>query len=70
VKIFALEHERAGATKEMVHFFAQAQAARGLELYHTDVLREIYYQLDETKFCADYEEENVNDFHNYQYSKI
>jgi hypothetical protein len=46
VKILALERELSGATTEMFHDYAQAEAARVWELYQTDVIREMYFHAD------------------------
>jgi hypothetical protein len=50
VKILALEREFGGATKEMFHTHAQAEAARVWELYQADVIREMYFHAEQN--CA------------------
>jgi len=50
VKILALERELAGATREMFHAYARAEAARVWELYQADVIREMYFHAEQN--CA------------------
>jgi hypothetical protein len=46
MKILAFERELGGATKEMFHAYAQAEAARVWELYQADVIREVYFHAE------------------------